>query len=215
VAAVVYGGAPAAPAKAAAEPNAPTFFRVWSSDQNDPEARTGFLSRAQFSLTDAAKKSVAGFDRVAQSTAVGCTPKAMPILMGQPLPIELEDRGTTIVLKLEEYDAVRTIHMTAETAAAATGRSPLGYSAGHWDDGVLVVETDRIDAPYFNSSGVPLGPSAKTIERFWLSDEGRRLSYELVVIDADTFTAPARAKRAWLGRDGERLLPYDCRASPR
>lgn len=38
------------------------------------------------------------------------------------------------------------------------------------------------------------------------------LSYTLTVTDPETFTEPARTTRAWVARDGERLLPYDCKA---
>jgi hypothetical protein len=37
--------------------------------------------------------------------------------MGQPFPIELVDRGDSITLRIEEYDAARTIHMKAGAAA--------------------------------------------------------------------------------------------------
>jgi hypothetical protein len=192
---------------------APTLFRVWSSDPAiDPETRNGFLNRAQISLTEPAKLVVAAFNPVTQTTTDGCVPKGMPILMGQPFPIEFTNLGDSILLHLEEYDTVRTIHLAGVAAAASQDRSPLGYSAGHWEGATLIVDTDRIDAPYFNSSGVPLGRSAHVVERFSVSEDGRRLGYTLEVTDPETFTEPARATRAWLARAGERLLPYDCKA---
>ncbi|HZF29736.1 MAG TPA: DUF6152 family protein [Gammaproteobacteria bacterium] len=197
----------------AAAGRVPTLFRVWVSDPaRDPETRPGFLTRAQVSLTATAQKAVASFDPVTQSITSGCAPKGMPVLMGQPFPIELLDRGDTIVLNLEEYDARRTIHMTRAAQPDSEPSSPLGYSAGRWDGSTLVVETGRLDSPYFNSAGVPLGKSARTLERFTVSDDGLRLSYTLTVIDPETFTEPAQASRAWVAKDGEQLLPYDCKA---
>ncbi len=191
----------------------PTLFRVWSSDAAvDPETRNGFLTRAEASLTEAAKKAVAAFDPISQSTTAGCTPKGMPILMGQPFPIEFVDRGDTILLHLEEYDAVRTIHLSG-AAPLAPKASLLGYSVGRWEGKTLVVETDRLDSPYFNPRGVPLSKSARTLERFTVSDDGGRLAYRLTVTDPENFTEPAQATRAWLARDGERVLPYDCKTS--
>jgi hypothetical protein len=193
--------------------SAPTLFRVWSSAPNvDPETRNGFLTRAEVSLTEAAEKAVASFDPITQSTSSGCTPKGMPIVMGQPFPIEFVNEGDKILLRLEEYDTVRSIHMSGIAAPASQQGSLLGYSVGRWEGNTLVVETDRLDSPYFNSRGVPLSKSARTLERFTVSDDGRRLSYTLAVTDPETFTEPARATRAWLARDGERLLPYDCKA---
>jgi hypothetical protein len=40
------------------------------------------------------------------------------------------------------------------------------------------------------------------------------LRYDLAVTDPATFTEPAQAMRAWIARDGEQVLPYDCK-SPR
>jgi len=106
-----------------------TLFRVWSSDARvDSETRNGFLTRAQVSLTEAAQRAVAAFDPVTQSTSTGCTPKGMPILMGQPFPIEFVDQGDTIRLRLEEFDAVRTIRMAGAAPAASQAPSLLGYS---------------------------------------------------------------------------------------
>jgi hypothetical protein len=212
---VLYGGGPP-PTATAARPVAagerPTLFRVWVSDVAvEPESRNGFLSRADVSLTEAAQRAVAAFDPVSQSTTdlAGCAPKAFPLLMGQPFPIEFIDRGDSIVLRLEEYDAVRTIHM-APSAVPPAGRSPLGYSVGRWEGDTLVVETDRIDAPYFNATGVPLGENPRAVERFTVRADGQRLGYTITVTDPEVFTAPATAQRAWVAKDGVRLLAYDC-----
>ena len=40
----------------------------------------------------------------------------MPQIMSQPMPIEFVDERNAIVIRLEEYDTVRTIHMV-DTAA--------------------------------------------------------------------------------------------------
>lgn len=204
-----FTSAPTAPAAG----STPTLFRVWVSDPRvDPDTRPGFLSRVQVSLTPAAQQAVAAFDPVTQSAAAGCNPKGMPLLMGQPFPIEFVKQGDVILLRLEEYDAVRTIHTAAAPPPASLPHSVLGYSVGRWERNTLVVETDRIDTPYFNSAGVPLSRAAHTLERFTVSDDGRRLSYTLSVTDPETFTEPVRANRAWLARDGEQLLPFDCKA---
>jgi hypothetical protein len=189
----------------------PTLFRVWSMDPRDPDTRPGFLNRYAYSLTEAAQDAVAAFDPVTQSVATGCTPKGMPLLLGQPFPIEFVDRGDTILLRLEEYDTVRTIYLPGAADRAPRVASPLGRSLGRWDGDELVVETDRIDTPYFSSTGIPLGKEARTVERYSLGDDGRRLLLNLTVTDPATFTAPAQAMRAWVARDGEQVMPFDCK----
>jgi hypothetical protein len=72
----------------------------------------------------------------------------------------------------------------------------------------------RLDSPYFSSRDIRLSKAARMLERFSLSDDGRRLVYDLTVTDPATFTDPAQATRAWVARGGEQVLPYDCK-SPR
>jgi hypothetical protein len=71
-----------------------------------------------------------------------------------------------------------------------------------------------IDTPWFSSAGIPLSKAARVVERFSLSNEGHRLVYNLTVTDPATFIVPAQAMRAWVAREGEQVLPYDCK-SPR
>lgn len=72
-----------------------------------------------------------------------------------------------------------------------------------------VVGGEQADTPYFSSTGIPLSKAARTLERFSLSDDGRRLVLTLTVTDPATFTAPAQAMRAWVARDGEQVMPFD------
>jgi hypothetical protein len=187
-----------------------TLFRTWASDLDDPEANPGSLfAGLSWPLTEKAKQAAARFNPVEDTTTVGCTPKGMPAIIRQPFPIEFVDRGDTIELKMEEYDTVRTIRLRASSGAEAP-RTPLGYSIGHWEGGTLVVETTRLSEPYLNNTGVPMGPSAKLIERFSPSTDGSRLDYTLSVTDPDSLTVPIEGKRAWVWRPAERVMPFNC-----
>ena len=75
---------------------------------------------------------------------MGCEPKGMPIIMGQPFPIEFIDQEGSIVLRIEEYDAVRSIRMGAAAAGATQPAAPYGHSTGKWEGRTLVVETTRV-----------------------------------------------------------------------
>jgi hypothetical protein len=136
----------------------------------------------------------------------------MPVVMIQPPPIEIIDRGETVLIRTEEYDTVRTIHMTASAATAEVTRSPLGHSIGRWDGSTLVVETTRVSYPYLNSAGVPLGPDAQFVERFIPAADGSRLDYSLTVTDPRSLLAPAEMVRHWVWRPGEKVLPFNCKA---
>ena len=185
-----------------------TLFRVWASHLGNPE--NALTPTQPLALTESAKRAVAAFDPVKDSTENGCKPKGMPRLMSQPPPMEFVDKGDTILLRMEEYETVRTIHMSAPSSLEAQPKTPLGYSVGRWDGKALVVETSRLDSPYLNANGVPLGADAHIIERFAPTPDGSRLDYTLVVTDPDSLLAPAELKRIWVWRPGEEVLPFNC-----
>jgi len=185
-----------------------TLFRVWASNQGD--LGSAFGPTAPLALTEAAEKAVAAFDPVNDSTEKGCTPKGMPRLMSQPPPMEFIDSGGTILLRMEEYGTVRTIHMTGVVDPGTQPRTPLGYSVGRWDGKTLVVETNRVNAPYLNPSGVPLGIGARFVERFTPTADGSRLDYTLTITDPDSLARPAEFTRSWVSRPGEQVLPFEC-----
>jgi hypothetical protein len=186
-----------------------TLFHVWASHLGD--AASAFQPKAPLQLTESAKQTVAAFDPVRDSTESGCTTKGMPRLMSQPPPMEFVDNGATILMRMEEYDTVRTIHMTAAANSAAQPRTPLGYSVGRWEGKTLVVETTRSSYAYLTAAGVPQGPDARFVERFTPSSDGSQLSYSLVIIDSSSLLAPAEFTRTWVYRPGEEVLPFSCK----
>ncbi len=186
------------------------IFRVWSSTFAGPAllfpdaVRPGYA----YPLTDEARAVVEAFDAEAASAAADCTPKGMPHIMEQPYNIAFEQAGEDILLRIEEYDVVRVIHMSAGDPAAEQP-TPHGYSAGRWEDGALVVETTRINWPWLKF-GVPQSEAVSTVERFAPSAGGDRLDYEMIVTDPATFTEPVAMTKYWISIPGEVVAPYDC-----
>jgi hypothetical protein len=182
------------------------IFRVWSTKFGEP----GGLWRRDYPLTDAAKKGRASFNPLTDSVAPGCRPKGMPTIMEQPYPIEFVKKGDTILLKLEEYDTVRTIAMAPPANFESLPKTLLGRSKGRWEGDTLVVTTNRIDWPYFDPSGIPQGPSATIVERFTPTSDGTRLNYTMTITDPATFTSPLELSRSWVWRPDETVKPYNC-----
>ena len=182
------------------------IFRVWSTKIGEP----GGLWRRDYPLTDAAKKARASFNPLTDSVAPGCRPKGMPTIMEQPYPLEFVKKDDTILLRLEEYDTVRTIVMKPDAKFDALAKTRLGRSKGAWDGDTLVVTTNRIDWAYFDPSGIPQGPSSSIVERFTPSADGTRLNYAMTITDPATFSAPVELKRTWVWRPAETVKPYNC-----
>jgi hypothetical protein len=182
------------------------LFQVWGSVYGDPDGALKFDT--PLSLTQAALAVRASFP-FDDTPALGCKPKGMWIIMAQPFPIDFIDQGGTILLRLEEFDSVRTIHMDGGADPGAQARTPLGYSVGRWENDTLVVETTRLGGGW-----VPFGPSAHLVERFTPGDDGR-LRYTIRITDPDFVTQPAEATRYWVTRPGEQVLPFECKETTR
>ena len=184
------------------------IFRVWSTSFAGGE---GFFWRDSYPLTDAARDAFAAWDPYVDDPIANCAPKGMPAIMSQPYPIEFHDRGDEIVLRLEEYDTVRTIHMDGTTTTVPPP-SLLGYSVGHWEGSVLVVETSGVNWGHFNGSGIRLSHDVEILERFTPLADGSRLDYELFITDQTTFTEPIVLRKAWVSLPEVRVTPYECTA---
>ena len=184
-----------------------TIFRVWSTDGDDPHSNTPGFWPDDYPLTEAARIAQSRWVPIAGSE---CEPKGMPTIMEQPYPVEFIQEGTDVVLRIEEYDTVRTIHMGDAESGVAREKSLLGYSQGRWEDSTLVVETSDIDWMYFDKEGIPQGDAMSIVERFTPSEDGSRLEYGMTVTDSEVFTEPVSLERHWVWRPGEVVRPYEC-----
>lgn len=185
------------------------IFRVWSSKLDDPDP----FWPANYPMTGAARAIAAIWDPINDSVANGCEPKGMPTIMEQPYPMEFVRQKDAILLRLEEYDTVRTIHMSEKVSRASLPKHRLGRSIGKWDGNTLVVKTDGITWQHLDASGTPLSPDATLVERFTPSADGARLHYRLTIADPQFLTAPVELKRSWVARPNESVKPYNCSES--
>lgn len=184
------------------------MFQVWSVGP-ESTGRDGAL--ISLPLRPEARAAKEGYDPLTDDTALACIPQGMPGIMDNPFPMELVDGGTEILIRTEEWDVVRTVHMDGGTDAENQPATPHGYSVGHWDADTLVVETTNIDWPYFDDVGTPMSSELQTVERYTLSADGQRLHMELTVTDPLTFTEPVHLTGAyWVLVPGEQIKPYEC-----
>ena len=195
---------------ASGDPSEPGLglFRVWS---NAPSQ--GLLSGFDFDnhpLTEAARAAADAYDRLTDGPAMGeCAPKGMPAIMGNPYPRDFIDQGGTILMRLEEYDTVRTIHLTPAPPGAEPPSLPFGYSVGQWEEGTLVVRTTNVSAGAF-PRGIALSEDLELVERFTPSADGSRLDYRMTVTDPAAFLAPAELQLYWIYVPGVTVEPYEC-----
>jgi hypothetical protein len=161
-----------------------------------------------FPYTEEARAAMDVWDPITAPVAQCLTP-GMPGPMYQPLSLDFVDEGATITINVEYFGIQRTVHMDDAENPAAQPPSPLGYSVGRWEGDTLVVETTRINYPYFNSGGAPQSENVHVVERFAVSDDQGELDVSMTINDPVTFTEPATAGRLYVAL-GEPYLPLDC-----
>jgi hypothetical protein len=191
------------------------LFRVWSTGAGTPmifpEDIDHSFDFGKYPLTDSAKAQLAKFSYADEDPTNGCAPKGMPLIMEEPYPIEFSRQGDDIVLRLEEYDTVRLIHMDKDASPAGQPESRLGYSVGRWDGHDLVVTTTKINSGTFDSVGIPISTQAEIAERFSPSTDGSRLEYSMTVTDPATFTRPVDLGKHWIWVPSVELQRFSCR----
>jgi len=179
------------------------IFRVWLVADR--------FRNPDLPLRPAARAAKDAWDSVTDDPQIGCKPLGMPGAMMSPHPIQFIAQGDDIVLRLEEWDAARTIHMSADADTADLVPGRMGYSVGHWEGNTLVVTTTKIDYAFMDEHGTPQSPQAEVVERFSLSEDEHSLDYEATVTDPVTMTEPVVAfTTRWEWVPGETIQPYEC-----
>jgi hypothetical protein len=191
---------------ATAKARADGMFRVWSTIMSDPAAFPMF--KGGYPLTDAGKAGLAKWNP-RDNILLKCGTKGTPLIMISPLPMEFRKDGDKIVMRIEEYDSVRTIHMNPKDSAP-TAHTLFGFSRGRWEGTTLVVETDHIAAGYFDHLGVPQSDQVKTVERFTPDADYSRLDYTLTTTDPVNFTRAFELKRYFVWKPESSVHPYQC-----
>jgi hypothetical protein len=201
------GGAAVASTKKPAAALGDSLFRVWSQGSQ----AWFFAGRSNYELTALAKAAVAKWDDIADNPLTKCIAPGMPALMGNPYPMQFVQVGPDIEVRFEEFDAVRKIRMGPNAARPNTvPLSPLGYSVGRWEDKTLVVDTSRINWPYFDRSGAPQTQNVTINERFTVVQNGNRLDYVMTVTEPTTLVKPFVLNAYFVWMPGEAVNRYEC-----
>ena len=183
------------------------IFRIWSQGSQ----AWFFTGRSGYKLNETAAASAAAWDDIADNPVIQCVAPGMPALMGNPYPMEFRQVGDNIELQFEEFDQLRVIHMGDKVADPKdVPASPLGYSIGHWEGETLVVDTSRVNAPYFNRSGAPQTENVKINERFTVQEGGNRLEWIMTVDEPATLAEPFVFNGYFVWKPGEAINPYEC-----
>jgi|MEHZ01.3.fsa_nt_MEHZ010992026.1_14 hypothetical protein len=192
-----------------------SIFSVWTTLTGVPASRTLHpRASADYPLTETALQTIANYNPETDDPFGSCSPKGGSLVMDAPYPVEFIDQGETILFKLEEYDLVRTIHLSDIHDDSNVEPSLLGFSTARWQGDTLLVTTTKIDYPFLNVGSVPdyipQSQHAHFQETLKLGSERDRLHYSLTVTDTEMLSEPLVMRKYYMWRPGESVQPYSC-----
>ncbi len=188
-----------------------SIFGVWSMGMLPSE----WMAEQDYDdvLSPAGRAAKAAFDPI-DHPILDCVPRGMPERM-LPGSMELVEDGERIVMRHFWWGGDRVIHLDRDAPPAGTAHSHLGYSTGRWEnENTLVVNTTRVNYPYFDRDGTPQSDRVEFVEEITLipgtDDEPPRLGYRLTTTDSVMFNKPLVIETAFSWSPGATIETSSC-----
>jgi len=161
-------------------------------------------------LTDEGKRAQAEYVE-SMSDVLNCIAFPTPTFVSAPYLYEIDIQDDRILLRTELFRTERTIFMDGRGHPEGIERTSQGHSIGHWEAGVLVVDTVAFsDSRNGNRNGVPGGAQKHTVERFHLNEDRTQLLIEYLIDDPQYMAEPMHGEVFWDYAPERELLPFDC-----
>lgn len=131
--------------------------------------------------------------------------------MQGPFPIEIDQGRDILVLRMEYFDLMRVIFMDGRKHLPEdVEHSVTGNSIGHWEDGILVVDTTHLREGTITNNGLNHSENVHLVERFRLSPDGNQLWMTQLFDDPENLDNRGARFMAWNRVPGQHVLPYEC-----
>lgn len=178
-------------------------------------AEAAWLAELETTLTAAGRQVQAANTPESDPKFLNCQPYGFVREATNPLPMQIVRDGEHLLVRYEEWSLLRPIYMDGRPHPEHRTPSLLGHSVGRVENGVLIVETERV-TPDRISDASRLGHSGalKGVERYTVRDDPRRLEVTLTLEDPATFTEPLVVTKTWLYTPGVELVQDTCFQQP-
>ena len=162
------------------------------------------------SLTAAGQSELANFD-VRDNPWFQCEPGTLPDILDGTQQIFREDGA--LIFRYEILEIERTVHLGLSDHPVGTAPSHLGHSIGRFDGGTLVVDTSLFTpATWGIGAGVPSSDQKHVVERYTLTNNGRRLEVETLFEDPVYLSEPMEMATTFFLDAGYPWQNYNCDA---
>ena len=143
------------------------------------------------------------------SQVVNCLPEGMPTMMGPTFPIEFLQTKSQITMIEEAYTQVRRVYMNEKLPSPdEVDPSFYGNSVGHWDNGVLTIQTVGVKED-IKVRGVPHSFNMKITEKIKYVAPNI-LWNEITVEDPEYLEKPWTWTNAYVRMPNYRIDEYIC-----
>lgn len=139
-----------------------------------------------------------------------CVAPGLPRIFGAPYDMDIVDAGSHYQVTYIEHNTPRRIYMDGRAVPADYPDRPMGYSLGHWDGDVLVIETTNLLGGWLDGSGLPFmgGENTRIVERYTFADDRLSMEREMTIYDG-YYTQPLVRHRASARDDDLMLVEHD------
>lgn len=140
-----------------------------------------------------------------------CMPLGLPRTFGSPYAMEIVDAGSHCLVVHEQNNMPRWIWMDGRLLPQDLPASSMGFSVGHWEEDVLVVETTNLTAGALDGSLLPMsGEGTRIVER-WAFSEDRLTTDRTMTIYDPYYSKPLVRQRGSARRDSLQVFePAPC-----
>lgn len=140
---------------------------------------------------------------------LGCLPTGVPRLMFVPLPLEIVQTSTRVVIIHEGVQALREIYLNRDHPSDLDATFS-GDSIGKWQGDTLVVDTIGFnDKTWLDAVGLPHS------EKMHVSERIRRVNHDtltddVTIEDAKAYTKPFSVQQVYKLKPGWEIQEYVC-----
>jgi len=179
------------------------------------QAEAAWLSEMEETLTPVARQVQAANVPESDPKFLNCQPYGFVREVTNPLPMQIVRDGEHLLVRYEEWALLRPIYLDGREHPEHRTPSLLGHSVGRIENGVLIVETERV-TPDRVSDASRLGHTGelKGVERYTVRENPRRLELTLTLDDPATFTKPMVVTKTWLYTPDVELVQDTCFQQP-
>lgn len=200
------------PGLGAQPPSIPDLAGRWTPVTCLPDGATCPFEVDALPLTRAGRNLAAAFEEPL-GPKFDCVQATVPSLLADPYRFAVHQLADRVVFEYEKDDIVRTVWLEGwgHATPGPYDASWQGHSRGRYEDGALVVVTDRFlydPTGLEDLGGIPSSTQKRVIERYRRVDDG--LLAEVTVEDPLILERPIEFTFEWAYSEEPLILPYGC-----